>query len=168
MQFINEPKHLINPIRDIILFENPFFELFTKTPWWLIPIAYAPPIAYFLSLSDLSSYPITLVYFLIGVLLWTLGEYLLHRFLFHSEDYWLPNHPLVLANHFMLHGIHHAFPQDRYRLVYPPLPGYFLLGFFIVLPIRSSFSEQYSGTVVAGALFMYICYDMIHYYMHHS
>jgi 4-hydroxysphinganine ceramide fatty acyl 2-hydroxylase len=49
-------------------------------------------------------------------------EYFLHRFLFHSEDKWLPgskgNFPIVA--HFMFHGIHHAFPMDKLRLVFPP------------------------------------------------
>lgn len=40
--FINEPKHLVNPIRDIKVFDNWFLELFTKTPWWGIPIAFGP------------------------------------------------------------------------------------------------------------------------------
>ena len=46
VQFINEPKHLVNPVRDIKLFDNPFLEIFTSTPWYLIPICYFPPIAY--------------------------------------------------------------------------------------------------------------------------
>jgi len=47
IQFINEPKHLVNPVRDIILFDNSFFEFFTMTPWYAIPLAWFPLIAYF-------------------------------------------------------------------------------------------------------------------------
>lgn len=49
IQFINEPKHLVNPVRDIKLFENKFMELFTMTPWYAIPLAWFPLIAYFYS-----------------------------------------------------------------------------------------------------------------------
>ena len=167
LQFINEPKHLINPIRDVILFENPYIEMFTKTPWWMIPLCWAWPVYYFLSTSDLSS-PITLAYFLFGFLVWTFGEYMLHRFVFHGEDYWLPNHPMILAHHFLIHGIHHAFPMDRYRLVFPPLPGYLIMYVFFVIPLRAIFPLEYSGAVIAGNMTMYVLYDMIHYFMHHS
>jgi 4-hydroxysphinganine ceramide fatty acyl 2-hydroxylase len=40
-------------------------------------------------------------------------EYGLHRFLFHI-DYWLPDRPFFLMLHFLLHGIHHYMPMDRY------------------------------------------------------
>lgn len=47
ISFINEPKHMVNPIRDIILFDNPFLEILTKAPWYAIPIGWAPVIFYF-------------------------------------------------------------------------------------------------------------------------
>lgn len=40
--YINEPKHLVNPVRDIRMFDNPIFEMISKTPWWVVPIAYLP------------------------------------------------------------------------------------------------------------------------------
>jgi len=46
-RYINEPKHLINPIRDIVMFDTPFFEFFSRTPWYVVPIAWMP-MAYFL------------------------------------------------------------------------------------------------------------------------
>lgn len=47
VSFVEEPKHLINPVRDLILFETPFLEVFTKTPWYHIPIAWLPWVTYF-------------------------------------------------------------------------------------------------------------------------
>ena len=55
-------------------------------------------------------------------------EYMMHRFLFHGEQYWMqhvPKNSFFYLAHFMLHGIHHAFPQDKHRLVLPPVMGYF-------------------------------------------
>jgi hypothetical protein len=53
IQFINEPKHLVNPVRGIRIFDSQFLEIVTSTPWYLIPIAYFPPIAYLYYLSYL-------------------------------------------------------------------------------------------------------------------
>lgn len=50
--------------------------------------------------------------FVAGVVVWTILEYVLHRFLFHVDDY-LPDHPVFLTLHFLLHGIHHYLPMDR-------------------------------------------------------
>lgn len=140
--FINEPKHMINPVKDVLLLDNPIIELFTKTPWFFIPLAWVYPFIYHLSQSTVSWYETVMLMFA-GAFMWTLYEYILHRFLFHSEDYWLPNHPLVLAHHFMLHGIHHAFPMDRYRLVFPPILGYPIMYGVILTPIRNFVPEEY-------------------------
>jgi 4-hydroxysphinganine ceramide fatty acyl 2-hydroxylase len=39
----------------------------------------------------------------------------MHRFLFHVDE-WLPDNRWALAAHFLLHGVHHYLPTDRYRL----------------------------------------------------
>ena len=49
-QFINEPKHLVNPVRDVRMFDTQFFEMFSKTPVYYIPIAFSP-LAYYLFTS---------------------------------------------------------------------------------------------------------------------
>ena len=104
----------------------------------------------------------------LGIIAWTLGEYLLHRFVFHSEDHWLPDHPKVLAHHFLIHGIHHAFPMDAYRLVFPILPGYVIFSFFFILPAKLLLPEIYQNSFIAGMMIGYILYDLIHYFLHHS
>ena len=58
--------------------------------------------------------------FLLGNFIWTVLEYVLHRFLFHLDEY-LPDHNIALTIHFLLHGVHHYIPMDRLRLVMPPL-----------------------------------------------
>lgn len=142
IEYINQPKHLVNPVRDIVLFDNYFLEFFSKTPWYGVPIAWLPFIYYYLSSSE-CSFSYTLAYVFLGVLLWTLGEYMLHRFFFHSEDSWLPNHPQILAHHFMIHGIHHAFPQDRMRLVFPILPGYLIFTACFIKPVQCLAPVEY-------------------------
>ena len=54
IEYINQPKHLVNPIRDLILFDNPFLEFLTKTPWYAVPAAWLPWIMYCIYHSDVS------------------------------------------------------------------------------------------------------------------
>ncbi len=51
IRYIQSPKVLINPIREVILFESPILERFTKTPWYAIPIIWTPLTFYYLYLS---------------------------------------------------------------------------------------------------------------------
>jgi len=167
VEFINEPKHLVNPIRSLRLFDNPILEFFTMTPWFAIPLGWAPAIIYYFSLSDLSVFT-TLICLVAGIFLWTFTEYMLHRFFFHGEDYWLPDNTKIIAGHFLIHGIHHAFPMDAYRLVFPVLPGYIILFGFIIPPISLLIPEAYINSITASIIIGYVVYDMIHYFLHHS
>jgi 4-hydroxysphinganine ceramide fatty acyl 2-hydroxylase len=87
-----------------------------------------------------------IICFLFGIAYWTLGENIGHRFLFHGEDYWMkkiPNNKEIRTFHFLIHGIHHAFPMDRLRLVFPPLPGFILMYIVFGTPIRNLFYLNY-------------------------
>lgn len=68
------------------LFGN-FLEPLTKTPWWVIPIAWLPPVSYGLYLASRGfSNPLgEVACFVLGLGIWTLVEYGLHRFLFHLD-----------------------------------------------------------------------------------
>jgi hypothetical protein len=48
-----------------------------------------------------------------GLFIWTLTEYILHRFVFH----FVPKSPWGLRLHFIFHGVHHDYHNDRLRLV---------------------------------------------------
>lgn len=148
------------------LFGN-FLEPISKTAWYVIPLVWGPVVLYHLSVAYKNMNPIlTTFFFFLGVFVWTLIEYSLHRFLFHLDD-WLPQYNVFYTLHFLLHGVHHYLPMDRYRLVMPPTlflvlctPFYKLV--FAVLPLYVA----YAG--FAGGLFGYVCYDLTHYFLHHS
>lgn len=108
-KWANEPKQLINPERPVILFNNWLLELLSKTEWWKVPLIWIPMMVYQLYLAE-TSVLISCYCFAFGLFLWTFMEYLLHRFAFHSEDKWLPNNNFCITAHFLMHGIHHAFP----------------------------------------------------------
>ena len=64
-----------------------------------------------------------------------------------------------------MHGVHHEFHQDKYRLVMPPAAAVFLAiaftGLFYVL------LGAMSWIFMSGFIIGYLTYDMIHYATHH-
>lgn len=68
------------------LFGN-FLEPLSKTPWWVVPLAWLPPVAYgtYLAREGMDSTFQEVCYWGFGFFLWSLIEYVLHRFLFHLD-----------------------------------------------------------------------------------
>lgn len=150
------------------LFGN-FMEPLSKTAWYVIPTLWLPPVMYgsVIGFMNLSSTAEAAGYWLLGLFLWTLVEYILHRFLFHIDKY-MPDHPIALTLHFLLHGIHHYLPMDRYRLVMPPSLFLILATPFYKLAHAVFWYNWYAAiTVFSGGIFGYICYDCTHYWLHH-
>ncbi|KAI8349191.1 hypothetical protein EDC96DRAFT_577954 [Choanephora cucurbitarum] len=150
-------------------FENAWMDVLTRTHWYTVPTLWLPFVCYQIWKSMHAPYfsiETALKGFGLGVLFWTFFEYMLHRFLFHLDDL-LPDHPLALLVHFTLHGIHHHMPMDRLRLVMPPV-----LTVILSVPVfklaHALFYPAFAYAFVGGAFFGYVCYDMIHYYIHHA
>ncbi|EEQ36550.1 hypothetical protein CLUG_00673 [Clavispora lusitaniae ATCC 42720] len=148
------------------LFGN-FLEPVSLTPWWVVPVVWLPVNLYIFSIGFSGQSKITaLSFWALGLFVWTLIEYCMHRFLFHLDGY-LPNHRIFFTIHFLLHGVHHYLPMDKYRLVMPPTlfvvlayPFYRLV--FAVLPYYIACSAFAGGTLG------YIMYDVTHYVLHHT
>jgi len=146
------------------MFESDFIEFFSRVHPVTPLLLYMPVVGYMLYVSLWQrKFSILAVagLFLLGVLLWTLLEYLIHRYVFHYE----PKSRLGKQFHFIVHGVHHDYPNDARRLVMPPsisIPlAFFFYGLFLVI-----FGRLASG-VFAGLVFGYVCYDMLHYATHH-
>lgn len=167
IKWIHEP--VLN--KSIRLFENPILEMFSKTPWWIIPLFWGPISMWllFITISDLGV-GISVATYIFGVCLWSLIEYIFHRFLFHFDNYIL-DHRFVFTIHFLVHGIHHFIPMDGMRLVMPPVLSsvLFIIGWHVMslitfpilsLPIRIA--------MLGGIILGYIFYDLVHYHLHHS
>jgi len=148
-----------------IFFDGPL-ELITKTPWFLVPCVWLPVVAWALwrsaAIAKLPAADI-LSCFLVGLALWQVLEYGIHRVLFHSEPsgYW------GITAHFLFHGNHHKFPTDKYRLVFPPVPAGVII-WVIYIGLRAVLPAHVDLAVGSGALFGYVCYDIMHYMFHHS
>ncbi|KAG0239737.1 fatty acid alpha-hydroxylase [Actinomortierella wolfii] len=173
MKQVHIPRHLPHSAR---IFESDFLEIFSRTPWWLVPLLWLPVAALLFSWSiDAErqrhvggALPIEVAagIFVFGVFFWTLAEYGIHRFLFHVDEL-LPESTYSNVAHFLLHGIHHYLPMDRLRLVMPPVLTVFL-GTPIYLTLRMVLPSAVADAMMSGVFFGYICYDMVHYYLHHA
>jgi sterol desaturase/sphingolipid hydroxylase (fatty acid hydroxylase superfamily) len=144
------------------MFDHAFLEWFTGSRPRTLAFIYAPLSAWFAwdALARGWSAPATALLFAAGVLTWTLIEYLMHRFLFHRAPRGARG--VVLA--YLIHGVHHAFPEDRRRWLMPPavsLPV--AAGFFVIFTplLGPAFAPVY-----AGGLAGYLAYDLVHYAVH--
>ena len=66
---------------------------------------------------------------------------------------------------FMVHGYHHEFPNDKLRLVAPPLMSWPIAA--VVLVLYHYLFGALMWAVFAGTAAGYVAYDWIHYYTHH-
>jgi sterol desaturase/sphingolipid hydroxylase (fatty acid hydroxylase superfamily) len=161
--------HSDEPIR---LFKSDFLEFFTHITPQVVLIIWSPVIVYFLlravanrAAGGLPAYiPLG---FLGGLFLWTFAEHTLHRYVFHYR----PRNAWQERLTFLFHGIHHAQPQCKTRLVMPPavsVPMAFLFyGLFTLLFSSLLGAPQWVDPLFAGFILGYLAYDMIHYATHH-
>lgn len=133
------PQHIAGAHKNPRLFHAGWLEPLSKTPWWVVPLIWVPVClwiitAAYLSTPDWSAAAAAFAVFIHGPLWWTLIEYTLHRFVFHLDEF-VPDHPMALRLHFLLHGIHHKFPMDGGRLVMPPAL-FAILNTFVYMAVR--------------------------------
>ncbi|NXA90644.1 FA2H hydroxylase, partial [Melanocharis versteri] len=171
--------------RPIRLFHSDFLEFLSKTAWYVVFMVWTPVVLYlswvsytslaqgntrlFSSFTTEYSIPVHKYYFplifLLGMILWSLLEYLIHRFVFHmkppASSYYL------ITLHFLLHGQHHKSPFDSSRLVFPPVPASLVIGFFYGV-LRLLLPQVLGLSVFVGGLCGYVIYDMMHYYLHYG
>ncbi|KAF2756995.1 fatty acid hydroxylase [Pseudovirgaria hyperparasitica] len=167
LQQIHRPRHYKGG-QSAPLFGN-FLEPLSKTAWWIVPTVWVPPVAYgtYLASQGMDSILQLVAYWLVGLAIWTLVEYGLHRCLFHVDHY-LPDNRVGITAHFLLHGIHHYLPMDKYRLVMPPTLFIVLAAPFWKLAHAIFFYSWHAAVAVyCGGIFGYICYDLTHYFLHH-
>ncbi|RCI17051.1 hypothetical protein L249_2325 [Ophiocordyceps polyrhachis-furcata BCC 54312] len=165
---VHRPRHYRGG-QSAPLFGN-FLEPLTKTPWWLVPMIWMPCVAYGTHLASQGRYGVTATasFWILGVFLWTLIEYGMHRFLFHLDEF-LPDNRYGITAHFLLHGVHHYLPMDKYRLVMPPTLFIVLATPFWHVTHTVFFFDWHLATAVfCGGIFGYICYDLTHYFLHHE
>lgn len=157
--------YVSNKDESVRLFESDFLEKFTHVHYLTPVVVFGPVVAYFLYLSVM--HPALgilagLGMLVAGIVAWSFTEYFLHRFVFHYH----PSSEFGQRIHFLLHGVHHDYPNDSNRLVMAPLISIplafaFYYGFKTIIPIHLLY--PYFAGFVAG----YIFYDTLHYALHH-
>ena len=155
-------KYISNKNETVPLFKNPVLEYFSHIHPATPVVVYTPVIVICAYLGFLKSDVLTgILLFIGGILLWTITEYTIHRWAFHYE----PKSDIGRHIHFLVHGIHHAYPRDATRLVMPllisvPLAFAFYFLFDYVFGV-------YHLTIFSGFVLGYVSYDSIHYATHH-
>ena len=158
-------KFVSNKDETVRMFKSDFMESLSRVHPSVPLIIFVPVILYmlYLSIFDFKIGVLSIVGLVIfGLFIWTITEYLLHRFIFHLEL----KSKIGARIHFIFHGVHHDYPSDSRRLVMPPSVSiplatlfYFLFSFLIgdvsVIPF------------FAGFLIGYLFYDISHYAIHH-
>jgi dihydroceramide fatty acyl 2-hydroxylase len=147
------------------MFENPLLELASRVHPAVPPLLYLPVVAICLVLAvgreNLGVLSVGAVFGL-GLIAWSLAEYLLHRFVFHFE----PDTRWGRRLHFIIHGVHHDYPHDPMRLVMPPSVSV-PLAILVFLGFRLVAGPVWSLPSFAGFLVGYLIYDMAHFHIHH-
>ena len=146
------------------MFESDLIELLSRVHPATPLVLYLPLIGasiYFAIANGRLSILSVVEMFALGVVIWTLLEYIIHRYVFHYE----PKTRIGKQFHFIVHGIHHDYPNDARRLVMPPAVSiplaviFYALFFFLF--------GRVAPAVWAGFAGGYVCYDSIHYAIHH-
>lgn len=158
-------NYISNSQESVRMFKSDLLESLSKVHFLVPVIIFMPVIGYFIyeafekGLSLLTFFEM----FATGIFVWTLVEYIMHRFLFHYEP---PDKPWAQRLHFIFHGVHHDYPSDAKRLVLPPsvsipLATLFYLLFNAILPVN------YIYGFFPAFLLGYLFYDESHYAIHH-
>jgi len=157
------------PIR---LFPSDFLEFFTHISPVTVVALWLPIAVWLIAYAAVTvrgpAFPAFIpVGFLAGLILWTFAEYTLHRFLFHHK----PTSPRQERIFFLFHGIHHAQPQVKTRLVMPfpvsiPMAVLFFGLFYLILGAVLK-SPEWVAPLMSGFLVGYLAYDLTHYATHH-
>lgn len=145
------------------LFQNRLLESLTRTTFYF-------PVVLYLIIGIISSiycyfslniHVLTLIgLFVTGVFVFTLVEYLIHRFVFHFKA----NTPRQHELKYKIHGVHHHYPKDKDRLAMPPLMSLTLAALFFLL--YKWLFGNYGIALFSGFVSGYSIYLIIHYAVH--
>lgn len=145
------------------IFKNPVLEALTRTHI-AVPLALfwsAGLLTLWYSIARLGiTWLSAIAFFLCGALLFTLVEYLMHRFMYHIPA----DTEKRKRFQYVIHGVHHDHPRDKSRLALPPLLSVVLAVLFITLFRLALGPGGYAFG--GGFLFGYSTYLLAHYCIH--
>ena len=146
------------------MFETPLIERFSRVHPAAPFLFYLPILGYLVYRAITGGVAVLpfIAIVLLGVLVWSLAEYVLHRWVFH----YVGSRPWQRRMHFIIHGVHHDFPQDSSRLVMPlgasiPMSVVFYILFRVIA------GPLYGDPFFVGFGLGYLAYDGGHFAVHH-
>lgn len=98
--------------------------------------------------------------FMSGFLLFTLAEYVTHRYVFHMNETTEIKKKLV----YTMHGVHHHYPKDKDRLAMP-IPASVTFAFLLFLLFRFILGDLVYG-FLPGFFIGYASYLWVHFMVH--
>lgn len=145
------------------LFENPILEALSRTHI-MVPISMWLTLSVFLgwyafTYTKMSTATIATL-FATGLLVFTLFEYVLHRYLYHIH----PTTEKRAKLQYTLHGVHHEYPKDKTRLAMPPAVAIFMAAGFFGLFFLMMGEAAYA--FFPGFLVGYSGYLAVHFIVH--
>jgi len=171
-----------NRDESVRMFRSDLLEATTYVRPWIPHLIYVPIVIVLLWISPLGV-AASAFWFLVGLLIWTFLEYLLHRYAFHAPDEIMRetheisaslrlDEPVIPALptlrhviYFIFHGVHHEYPSDSKRLVMPPVAS-LPMGLAAWLSFAMLLGER-AIPAFAGLLVGYLLYDTTHFVVHH-
>jgi len=145
------------------LFKNPLLEKLSRTHI-SIPISlfiiYSAGLIYWSLTNTALGISITTALFFSGLLIFSLVEYLAHRYVFHMSTYTDLRKRLQYA----FHGVHHDYPKDKDRLAMPPIMS--LIIATILLFLFKLIMGDFTFGFLPGFLMGYASYLFVHYIVH--
>lgn len=169
MDNAHKPSTNREPVK---IFKSKALEFFTHIHPGMVLAIWVPIIGVFIYLSGVNALPGVFPWyaigaFVLGLFVWTLAEYVLHRWLFHYEAKSEAGKRIT----FIFHGVHHLQPMVKSRLVMPPmvsLPlGAIFFGLYYLVFVVILRAPHWLYPTFAGFATGYLVYDMIHYSVHH-
>ncbi|GAB1464291.1 sterol desaturase family protein [Pedobacter sp.] len=148
------------------MFKSDLLEPLSKVKYY-VPLLIYVPLIFFLAWKSLFYVKTPVLEFFgwlaFGLFIWTITEYVLHRWIFH----FYPTSTWGKRIHFIFHGVHHDYPNDANRLVMPPSASIPLaLGFYFLFDWLLPDTTVYAFFI--GFIGGYLFYDMVHYALHHA
>jgi len=158
-------KYVSNSQESARMFKSDFLEALSKVHWTVPLYIFIPVIGF--GIYQSIEYSIGIFKFIelfaLGLFVWTIVEYVMHRFVFHYAP---PDKPWAMRVHFIFHGVHHDYPSDAKRLVLPPSVSIPLALIFYFL-FKAILPPNYIWGFFPGFILGYLIYDISHYAIHH-
>ena len=174
-----------NKDESVRMFRSDFMEFLSHVHPAVPHLLYVPVVAVSLYMSYRGGIGtgMGVTMFVCGLVVWSFTEYVIHRFAFHVPEEVDDRAKAITASlepgepvlghlgmrekvYFLMHGVHHFYPNDSLRLVM--VPG-------VSVPLAIAFYFAFTiglGSVLGPALFAgfvvgYLMYDTTHFVVHH-